>query len=454
MISTAAPRPTLLHDGSTSDRLAYAGYDAAGVLALLLCIPASPYLWWRGFGGGLKERLGRVPETLRRLPQRPVWVHAASVGESLAAAPLVAELRRRRPEFPIVASTTTLTGQAVARTEMKPDVATLLPVDALRVVDRVLRDVRPRCLILVETEIWPGLLRAAEHVGCPAVMVSGRVSPRSVRRYQWVRPLIRAALQRVSRFGMQTNADAERIIALGAPAERVSVTGNLKGGRTANVGAGPAPVGGLEGRSILIAASTQPGEEEFVLAACHDLLVSRPNLLLLIAPRRPERFAVVAELLEQSGKRYERRTAMRDSISPQTQILLLDTLGELARFLPSGLAVFVGGSVAPLGGHNVLEPAAYGKPVTFGPHVETVADAAEQLCHAGGAVMVREPGDLTGLWNRLLDQPDSAQDMGRRARAVAEEHSKAVERTWTLIEPYLRHGNPADSMALHRGRDA
>jgi 3-deoxy-D-manno-octulosonic-acid transferase len=452
MISITVPRSTLLRDRSTSERLAYAGYDAAGVIALLLCIPASPYLWWRGLGSGLKERLGRMPEALGRLPQRPVWVHAASVGETLAAAPLVAELRRRRPEFPIVASTTTLTGQAVARTELNPDAATLLPVDALCVVDRVLDAVRPRCLVLVETEIWPGLLRAADNVGCPVVVVSGRVSLRSVRRYRWVRPLIGAALQRVSRFGMQTSADAERIVALGAPAERVSVTGNLKGGRTPNPAVGLASIGGLERRRILIAASTQPGEEEFVLAACQNLLVSHPDLLLLIAPRRPERFAVAAELVEQSGKRYERRTAMRDSISPQTQVLLLDTIGELARFLPSSLAVFVGGSIAPLGGHNVLEPAAYGKPVAFGPHVETVADAAEQLCLAGGAVVVREPADLTSLWKRLLDQPESARDMGQRARRVAEERSKAVERTWALIEPYLGHLDAAENEGPHQDR--
>lgn len=426
-------------DRSTSERLAYAGYDAAGVLALLLCVPALPYLLWLGLGTGLKERLGRVPETLRRLPQRPVWVHAASVGETLAAAPLVAELRRHCPELPIVASTTTLTGQAVARRELNPEATMLLPVDALCIVDRVLRAVRPRCLFLVETEIWPGLLRAAQNVDCPVVMVSGRVSPRSAQRYRWVRPLIRAALQRVSQFGMQTNSDAERIIALGAPAERVSVTGNLKGGRTPIAGAGLERMGGLERRRILIAASTQPGEEEFVLAACRDLLATHPDLLLLLAPRRPERFAAVAELVEKTGLRYERRSAMRQSISPQTQVLLLDTIGELARLFPSGLAVFVGGSIAPLGGHNVLEPAAYGKPVAFGPHIEMVADAAEELCLARGAVMVREAADLTELWKRLLDQPEFAREMGKRARAVAEERSKAVERTWALIEPYLGH---------------
>jgi 3-deoxy-D-manno-octulosonic-acid transferase len=197
------------------------------------------------------------------------------------------------------------------------------------------------------------------------------------------------------------------------------------------------PIGGLEDRPVLIAASTQPGEEEFVLTACRDLLVTHPDLLLLIAPRRPERFDAVAELLERAGLRHERRSAMGQSVAPQTQVLLLDTVGELLRVLPCGLAAFVGGSIAPLGGHNVLEPAAYAKPVAFGPHTETVADAAEELYLAGGGVMVQEPEDLAKLWRSLLDDPERAREMGERARAVAEARAMAVERTWDLVAPYL-----------------
>jgi len=405
-------------------------------VALLLCVPASPYLWWKGLGAGWKQRLGRIPDTLQSLPQRPLWLHAASVGETLAAVPLVTELRRHLPQLPLVASTTTLTGQAVALRELRPDAATLLPVDVLRIVDRALRRVRPRCLLLVETEIWPGLLRAADEIDCPVVMVSGRVSPRSVRRYRWMRPVIAAALRRVSRFGMQTSADAERIIGLGAPPERVCVTGNLKGGRKPAINTGPAPIAGLN-RPLLVAASTQPGEEEFVLAACRDLFAAHESLLLLIAPRRPERFRSVAELVEETGLRYERRSAMKESIATPTRVLLLDTVGELAHFLPSALAVFVGGSIAPLGGHNVLEPAAFGKPVAFGPHTDTVADAAEELCKAGGGVTVGEPAELAALWRRVLDEPGLAAEMGARARAVAEERSQAVERTWAIVAPYL-----------------
>ena len=431
------PRTILPPDRSIAGRLTYAAYDLAGVLACALCIPASPYLWWRGYGAGLKERLGVLPRSLLDLPAPPVWVHSASVGETLAAAPLVAEIKRQCPDMPIVASTTTLTGQEVARSELEPRAATLLPVDALRIVDRVLRTVQPRCLLLVETEIWPGLLRAANRIGCPVVMVSGRVSHRSERGYRWAGPLIRTALRSVSRFGMQTASDAQRIISLGAPKERVFVTGNLKGGRRAPSGNTPA-LAGLDDRPVLIAASTQPGEEEFVLAACEPLWKVEARLLLVIAPRRPERFGAVTDLVARSGLRYERRSAMHDRVAPETQVLILDTVGELLHLFSASSAVFVGGTIAPMGGHNVLEPAAYGKPVAFGPSTANVAGAAEELCRAGGAVRVRESLDLQRFWEQALIEPDKACEMGARAGGVvAEMHANVVERTWAIVEPYL-----------------
>lgn len=425
-------------ESSRRGRFAYAAYDAAGAVAAALAIPLAPLWLWYGYGNGLTQRLGLSQAQLARsLRARPVWVHAASVGEVRAARLLIAELRRRKPQFPVVVSTTTLTGRAVAETDIAPDVATLLPIDPLRTIDRVLRAVHPRCLVIVETEIWPGLFRAADRLAIPILVVSGRISPRSVARYQRVAPLLRAALGCVASFEMQTTGDAERMIALGAPRERVHVTGSLKASALPETNLATPPLAGLATRPLLMAASTQPGEEQFVLDACAPLWGGHPLALLLLAPRRPQRFAEAEASVQRAGLSYERRTAMDGTVRPTTQVILLDTVGELVRFLPFATAVFVGGTVAPLGGHNVWEPATFGKVVAFGPNTENVAEAASALQAAGGGVMVAVPAALTALWARCLDEPAVAQEMGARAQAAAAAGQGALERTWASLEPYL-----------------
>ena len=416
-------------------RLAYLGYDVAGGLAALLALPALPWLLRRGHGAGAGERLGRVPATALHLPAAPIWLHCASVGETRSAAPLVGRLRERMPRQPLVVSTTTLTGRAVAQRDLGADVATLLPVDALRIVDRVFRRVRPRLVILVETELWPGILRAAAAVGAPVAMVSGRLSPRSLARYRWAGPLFRAALARVAAFGMQSAADAERIIALGAARDRVRVTGSLKAS-AAPLAAAP-PLAGLDARRVVVAASTQPGEEEFVLQAFAAVRRVHRDALLLLAPRRPERFEEVAQRIGAAGLSMQRRSAADAALAADVQVLLLDTVGELVRFLPAAWAVFVGGSVAPLGGHNVLEPATYARPVAFGPHTENVAAAAAALCAAGGAAVVRTPSELAEYWGALLTDRNVADAAGARARAVAVASGDALELTWSMLAPLL-----------------
>jgi len=433
-------------------RLAYAVYDAAGVVAALLAAAAAPWLWWRGYGGGLTERLGFLPAAAARLPAPPLWLHAASVGEVRAAAPLVGWLRRSHPTLPLLVSTTTLTGRAVARDELRPDVVTLLPADALRIVDRAFRSVQPCALVVVETEIWPAMLRAASRVGAPIAVLSGRVSASSFARYRCVLPLLRAALAPVAVFGMQSAGDAERIVALGADPARVSVAGNLKGGvgRADSVGT---PLPGCDGRPTLVAASTQPGEEELVLAACARLWKTAPDLLLVVAPRRPERFAAVAALLDGAGLRVQRRSAS-PAVAAETQVLLLDTLGELPAYFRHAVGVFVGGTVAPLGGHNVLEPAHFGVAVAFGPHTENVASAASALCAAGGGARVRDAAELAEEWRTLLSTPAAAAERGERARAVAtsgDAVARNVELLAGLLEQTSQRGKTR-SAAEERGR--
>ncbi|MEO8604322.1 MAG: glycosyltransferase N-terminal domain-containing protein [bacterium] len=416
-------------------RLAYWGYDAVGGLAALLALPAWPWLKQHGFGDGIEERLGRAATPA--LAQPPFWLHCASVGETLSAAPLVGRLRERCPQRPLVVSTTTRSGRDVARDQLHADLATLLPVDALRTVDRVFRRVRPRALLVVETELWPGLLRAAARVGAATAIVSGRVSARSAERYRWAGPLFRAALGGVQAFGMQTEADAERIVGLGAPAARVRVTGSLKAARLLMPDT-PPPLAGLEARRVLLAASTQPGEEEFVLQAFAALGRVYRDALLILAPRRPERFEAVAELLAAAGLRWARRSALADAVPDETQVLLLDSLGEVTQFLPAAWVAFVGGTVAPgIGGHNVLEPAVASRPVAFGPHTDNVAAAAAALCAAGAAEVVRTPGELAEYWDGLLARREAADAAGARGRSVALARAESLERTWELVAPLL-----------------
>jgi 3-deoxy-D-manno-octulosonic-acid transferase len=418
-------------------RLPHAAYDLLGHVLGFAALPFLPFLALTRHGQGLRERLGRVPATVRGL-HRPLWVHAASVGEVLAAEPLIQHMRREQPELPILVSTTTITGRETARERLAPDAVMLLPVDIGWVVAGVLRALRPRGLVIVETELWPALLHAAARCGVPRVLVSGRISARSARRYTWIRWLLRATLEEIDAFAMQTDADAARIIALGAPAERVQVVGNLKFARQATAPAHPTAAFELmNGRPLLVAASTHAGEEQAALDACTELWAEHPELLLLIAPRRPERFGEVEQLLARTGVRYQRRSRLHGAVDPATQVLLLDTVGELLEALPAARAVFVGGTLVPVGGHNVLEPALFGKPVAFGPYLANVEPAAAALVAAAAATPVRDADELGVEWRRLLAQPAVAAEMGARGQAVVAARAAVATETCALVRRCL-----------------
>ena len=423
--------------------MSYAAYDLAGIVLGILALPVLPFLLLTRHGAGLGERLGRLPASMRTV-RRPLWVHAASVGEVLAAEPLIAHLRARQPNAPIIVSTTSVTGRETARARLAVEAVTLLPVDVRWIVDRAMQAVRPRCLVIVETEIWPALIRAAARQGVPCVIVSGRISERAARRYGRIRWLTRAVLAQVDAYAMQTEADAARIVAMGAPAARVQVLGSLKFARDLPAGPTtphPDTIAALvNGRPLLVAASTHPGEEELVLDACAGLWGGHPRLLLLIAPRRPERFEEVARLLARSGLQYEQRSAVRDTVAATTQVLLLDTIGELPNVLAAATAVFVGGTIAPVGGHNVLEPAVCGKPVAFGPYTANVRTAAAALLEAGAAVCVQGAGELATEWERLLAQPALAQEAGLRGRAVLAARAAVAERTAEMVHRCMAEG--------------
>ncbi len=420
---------------TASQRLAYAAYDVAGAAMLALAVPALPWLWHRGLLAGVGQRLGRIPPLPRGAA--PLWLHAASVGETLAALPLLQALRSRGlGGAPLLVSNTTLTGRALARREIAPQVSTLLPIDPLRIVDRALRQVRPGVLLIVETEIWPGLLRAADRAGAGIAVVSGRMSDRTHRRYAAAAPLFRGALGLVDVFCMQTDEDAARVRDLGAPASRVHVTGNLKAAAAER--SGPPPVEGIAERPVVVAASTQPGEEAFVLDAAAELWGEHGDLLLVLAPRRPERFDEVASLVEERKISFVRRSHGTARIDSDVRVLLLDTLGELAGFYPRACAAFVGGTVAPIGGHNVLEPATAGAAVSFGPNLDNVRPAARALVDAGGGFEVAAATDLAAHWRAMLGSQEVARLAGARAREVAAQRAGVVAATMAQVEPLLQ----------------
>lgn len=418
--------------------MGYLAYDVATHLLALLALPFLPLLWWSRHGEGLCERLGRLPAAASRL-QRPIWIHAASVGEVLSARPLVVALRRRYPHCPILVSTTSITGRATARAQLQPDAAMLLPLDLRWLLARVFRDLRPACLLIVETELWPNLLRVAAQHGVSVAIVSGRVSQAAASRYARVPWLTHAMLVHVDVLAMQSEQDAERARLLGAAAENLRVVGSLKYARLDHATpAAPASFAKLvAGRDLLLAASTHPGEEELAVEACRDLFPKYPQLLLAIAPRRPERFAVVAAWLESRGVSFEKRTGVRDAVQPTTQVLLIDTVGELLSFFPLCRAAFVGGTVATVGGHNVTEPALFAKPVAFGPHTNNVAAAASALLEARGAVRIHDASELAAHWREVLNTPDLANAMGERAQAVVQAQADVAERTLDLLGPLL-----------------
>jgi 3-deoxy-D-manno-octulosonic-acid transferase len=422
--------------------IAMMGYDAATIAAGVLAAPVLPLLALTRYGVGLSERLGTLPATASALEGAgAIWIHAASVGEVLAATSLIEGLRARHADWPILLSATSMTGRETARKLPGVAAAVLAPIDLRWIVGSALRRIRPRLLVVMETEIWPALLRAARALRIPVVVVSGRISVRAARRYALIRPLLRETLQCVSAFAMQTQADADRLLALGAPRDRVRVIGSLKYARfmPANgPGDGRCTLPGTDGRAVLIAASTQPTEEQLVLEACAGLWPAHPDCLLIIAPRRPERFEEVNRLLTQMGVRSERRSQLAGSVRPETQAVLLDSVGELRSLVGGARAVFVGGTVASLGGHNVLEPAAAAVPVCFGPHTENVKEAADALLAGGGGTRIHDASELREFWRRALTEPEAARAMGACALRVVRARAEVVTETLAVLEQVLR----------------
>ena len=394
----------------------------------------------RGVPLHLRERLGLVRH---QRPARPSgWIHAVSVGEAIAATPLVDGLRRTWPAGPLVVSTVTETGARVVHERFEGLARhRYFPLDFPGAARRVIASIEPAFFVCMETELWPNLLRALAARRVPTMIANGRLSDRSFSRYRLVRGAMRSVLADITVFAMQSDEDARRVIALGAPPERVVVTGNLKHEPLPDP-AGAADLwhrllGLSDGQPVWIAGSTHRGEDEAVLDAHRRALAQRPGLVLVLAPRHPERVGEVTALATKSGFAPVRRSALTGGRRGTTPVIVLDTVGELAQLYSIADVVFVGGSLLPLGGHNMLEPALRGKPVLFGPHTSNFREAAAILTTAGGGHVVHDAGELAAALCELLADPALRARRGAAARTAAASRHGAARATLDLIARYL-----------------
>jgi len=419
----------------------YLIYNVLFTLVFVLALPLLPILACLGprYREGLAQRLGYYSkDVLSSLAgSRPVWLHAASVGEVRSVRPLVAALKARAPARKILLSTFTATGNRQARQIPEVDTVIFFPLDLFWIMRRALAKFDPVLLVIIETEIWPNLLRQTYRLGVPAVLLSGRLSAKATARYAVCRRFFSRALDCFSALGMQSVEDAARMVSLGADEKKVSVVGTLKAMQLSAAEWINNLPSCTEGKPLLVAGSTHRGEEESLLEALALVRTNHPRLSLVIAPRHPERFGEVARLLANSSFVFQRRSQTAPAEWFNKDILLLDSVGELANFFAAGDVAFVGGSLVEVGGHNILEPARFGKPILFGPHMENFQALASDMLRQGAALEVAGAAGLADALNELLADPKKRRRMGQRAAQIAEAHQGAFALNFGLAERYL-----------------
>jgi len=414
-------------------------YFAYSLLLCVVGILTSPWWLWEmlrhgKYRAGLRERLGVVPSRLRGGTDREtIWIHAVSVGEVLAITHMVDELMARLPGWRIVVSTTTDTGQKLAQQRFGESNAFYLPLDFGFAVRAYLRALRPKLLVLAESEFWPNLLHEAHMAGASIAVVNARVSDRSLPRYLRFRGLLRRVMTNVDMFLAQSEDDARRLVEIGAPSDRVSIGGNLKFEVKPPVAAEEVQAFSAILRRdgtgpVLVAGSTLEGEDELLVDCFRRVVEQYPNVLMVLAPRHPERFEAVASLLAASGLRWQRRSAWDGQQSVSGCVFLLDSIGELASLYRFADLAFVGGSLVRKGGHNVLEAAQFGVPILVGPHTENFRDVI-RIFQQAVAMKVVTPGLFTPMVLGLLQDADERARVGQRALEVMRSQQGATERT-------------------------
>ena len=448
-------------------------YFIYSLLMSLAAIVMTPYWLVQGirhrkYLTNLGERLGFSFPELEKLPKGvsgATWIHAVSVGETLSGVTLARRLKDAYPNRPLIISTTTQTGQALARERMPfADAVIYFPLDWTFCVRRAMDAVKPAVVLILETEIWPNFLRDAGRRKVPVVFVSGRISDRSFARYHrffrvfgfFLRPLLKSALANGSAFLMQSEKDADRIKVLGAPVERITVSGNLKYDLELPA---PTPLSDWlaneikrSGRSpLIVAGSVVASEEPHALIAFGTLQGEYPKALLVLAPRKPECFESAAEFIDESHRKFIKRSSLpvagagvknadgagSTTIPDDVTVLLLDSIGELASLYGLADGAFVGGSLVSSGGHNILEPAAFGKIPVFGPSMENFAEIASRFVAAGAAIQVESPEDVGVAWIELFRDPARMNRMSETARQLMASSRGATERVITEIAKRL-----------------
>lgn len=427
-------------------------YLVYSFLTLLVFAAVSPYFLYQAvrykkYVGSLRQRLGYLPIGLNVDGDESIWIHAVSVGEALTARALVADLKARYPRLRLYLSTTTIAGQQVAKKNLpQADGIFYFPFDWAFIVRRTLGIVKPRLFVMMETEIWPNLLRLCHARGVGTIVINGRISSRSYPRYKLIRPFFRRVLDDVDRFCMQSDESARRLIDLGADPSRVTVTGSLKFDSLQL----PTPI--VHGRPrervlrffriaatrvVIVAGSTMKSEELAVLRAFARIKTLAPGSLLILAPRHPDRFGEVERLAREQGFVTARRSDLPIDAEPRADVVVLDTLGELAQLYQLATAVFVGGSLADHGGHNILEPAIFGKPIVFGPHMQNFKEIADVFLTNAAAIQVHSDRELDEALRTLVTDPVRRARLGAAARALVEANRGAKDKTLAVMADLL-----------------
>lgn len=412
------------------------------VLFTIYFILYFPVLLLRGkWHVGFLERFGFFPpETARILSQQEnIWLHAVSVGEVAAMEGVIAGLSTRFPSRRIVLTVTTLTGYSFARRKYSGSAVVLWsPLDLSITVDSFVRVIRPVVYAAAETELWPNLFARLSAGKVPILVLNGRISDQAFPRYCWVRGLLKTTLGRVNIFAMQSELDAQRVIELGAVKANVRVMGNVKFDNIPVMrGVHPHELGCEEGRPVLLGGSTHAGEEELLLEVFRVERAVHPGLCLILVPRHPERSLEVSDLVRRAGLKPVLFSEINGLLSVD-EVMVVDTIGQLPRFYALATVVFVGKSLTAKGGHNIIEPAMFGKPVVIGPQMQNFRDITRAFCSADAVVQVEDASGLAAAVHRLLAEPEFRALLGERARAVIGRHQGATRRAIDFVAGMLK----------------
>ena len=425
-------------------------YHLYNILLTFLLILASPYFFLRSliqkrFRKALPQRMGFFKSPSFK---RPIWVHAASVGEVFCSIPLLKKIKKEFPHLKIILTTMTSTGNETAKTYLpEADQVLFLPIDHPFIIRRTIEKIQPNLLLIAETELWPNLLRSCGKKGIPIVLFNGRISQKSFQRYLLFKFFFKECLKHVSLFLMQTEEDRIRIIEMGGESQKTRVVGNLKFDQTfpsftQETMVEIAKILGLQGKeNIFIAGSTHSGEEEILVTLYKELKKMDPHLVLILAPRHLERLEEVERVLKKESLSWLRRTSLPlgagQSDQEQPDVILLDTMGELMGIYSLGTVVFVGGSLVPVGGHNPLEPLFFKKCVLFGPYMFNFSEISSRLIEAGGAIQVSGKEDLFSQMKRLLFDEGARKGVGEKGYQFLQKHQGATARMFEEIKPFL-----------------